>query len=272
MDGLVGLRFSASKPPNPTWLAHGAERGGALVVDGVEHVGATLAERLARTTPRVLAIDAPFGVPAALARRLVPLATTGSQVIEHLVASAPSALDATWAHFAAEHPGALRHTDAVTHGALSITAVRPPLWRTLHGVARLLWGLRDRVAVLPFDVLALEPARSTALEASPGATLRLLGLPYQGRHGHDAATPAALREERLTVIRDLPAALAAYGVRVELPAHVANACAEDAGDALDALLSLVTAHLATRGCWTPPPLSGVGAPRALVEGWIVRPA
>lgn len=276
MDGLdlVGLRFSATKPPNATWMAHGAERGGALVVDAAEHVGATLADRLAHAVPRVLGLDAPFGVPLGLAKKLVPLATNGSQVIEQLVAAAPSALDATWATFAAEHPGALRHTDALTHGARSITSVRPPLWRTFHGVAKLLWGLRDRVAVVPFDALEIAPARSTVIEVSPGATLRLLGLPYQVRHGHDAgasATPAALSEERVTVLRDLAAAVRAYGVRLELPAHVANVCAQDAGDALDAVLALVTTHLATRGHWSPPPLTGVGAQRSLVEGWIVRP-
>ena len=274
MEGLdlVGLHFSASKPPNPTWMATGSERGGALVVDAVEHLGATLADRLARAVPRVLGVDAPFGVPLALAKRIVPLATNGSQVIEQLVASAPSALDATWAAYVTEHPGGLRHTEAITHGAVSITSVRPPLWRSFHGVAKLLWGLRDRVAVVPFDALEIAPTRSTVIEVLPGATLRLLGLPYAARHGGDAgASPSALTEERVTVLRDLVAAVKAFGVRVELPAHVANVCAQDAGDALDAVLSLVTTHLATRGLWTPPPLSGVGAQRALVEGWIVRP-
>jgi len=274
MEGLdlVGLHFSASKPPNPTWMATGSERGGALVVDAVEHLGATLTDRLARAVPRVLGVDAPFGVPLALAKRIVPLATNGSQVIEQLVASAPSALDATWATYVTEHPGGLRHTEAITHGAVSITSVRPPLWRSFHGVAKLLWGLRDRVAVVPFDALEIAPTRSSVIEVLPGATLRLLGLPYAARHGGDAgASATALTEERLTVLRDLVAAVKAFGVRVELPAHVANVCAQDAGDALDAVLSLVTTHLATRGLWTPPPLSGVGATRALVEGWIVRP-
>jgi len=255
-------------------MASGAERGGALVVDTVEHLGATLAERLGRTVPRVLGIDAPLGVPQALARAIVPLASNGSQVIEQLVASPPSAYDVTWATFAAAHPGALRYTDAITHGAPSITAPRPPLWRTFYGVARLLWGLRDRVAVLPFDTLEISPARNTVIEVSPGATLRLLGLPYLARHGHDVVTsaaPAALNEERVTVLRDLPDAVKVYGVKLELPPHIANRCAQDDGDALDALLSLVTAHLATRGHWSPPPLTGVGAQRALVEGWIVRP-
>jgi hypothetical protein len=98
------------------------------------------------------------------------------------------------------------------------------------------------------------------------------GLPSGARHGGDAAaSTSALTEERVTILRDLAAAVKAYGVRVELPAHVANVCAQDGGDALDAVLSLVTTHLATRGLWTPPPLSGVAATRALVEGWIVRP-
>lgn len=274
MEGLdlVGLHFSASKPPNPTWMATGSERGGALVVDAVEHLGATLADRLARAVPRVLGVDAPFGVPLALAKKIVPLATNGSQVIEQLVASAPSALDATWAAYVTEHPGGLRHTEAITHGAVSITSVRPPLWRSFHGVAKLLWGLRDRVAVVPFDALEIAPTRSTVIEVLPGATLRLLGLPYAARHGGDAgASASALTEERVTVLRDLASAVKGFGVRVELPAHVANVCAQDGGDALDAVLSLVTTHLATRGLWTPPPLSGVGATRALVEGWIVRP-
>src|SRR5438552_2630420 len=110
---LVGLHYSSSKPPNPTWMAWGAERAGALVVDGVEYVGATLAERLSKGVPRVLGIDAPFGVPTELAKRMVGLATTGSQILEHLVVTPPSKLDATWAMFATEHPGALRLTDAI---------------------------------------------------------------------------------------------------------------------------------------------------------------
>ena len=269
---LVGLHYSSSKPPNPTWMAWGSERAGALVVDHVEHLGATLTERLSRSVPRLVGVDAPLGVPMGLARKLVPLVTNGSQVIEHLVASPASQLDAAWAAWATEHPGALRHTDAITHGTRSITGVRPPLWRALRGVAQLLWGLRDRVAVVPFDTLELAPSRNTVVEVLPGATLRLLGLPYAIRHG-DASDASAteITAERMTTLSKLGEALLAYGVRVEVPPHVASVCAQDAGDALDAVLSLVTVYLATRGHWTPPPLSGVAASRALVEGWIVRP-
>ncbi len=274
MDGidLAGLRYSSSKPPNPTWFAWGSERGGALSIDGVEYLGATAPDRISKGPPRVLGIDAPFGVPMGLAKKLSPLVTNGSQVVEQLVVKPAAQLDAAWATFATEHPGALRLTDAITHGAPSITTPRPPSWRTLRGLAQILWGLRDRVAIVPFDALEISPTRANVIEVLPASTLRLLGLPYAHRHGGEPGSAADLTEERLHTIAHLAGALTAFGVRAEFPAHVANACAQDAGgDALDAVLSLVTVYLATRGHWTPPPLSGVGAARALVEGWIVRP-
>lgn len=272
---LVGVRFSSSKPPNPTHIAWGSDRGGALVVDGIDRVGATFAERLAKGPPRVLAVDVPLGVPLGLARELVGMALNGSQVLQQLHAAAPSLVDARWASFSATHPGALRHTDAITHGASSITAPRPPGWRALGAFARALTPVRDRVTMIPFDALEFTPARPVVIETLPAAMLRLLGLPYLLHR----ATPAEggpsvndIAAERYAAIRGLPDAIAALGLRLDLPAPVANACAQDAaGDALDAVLSLVAAHLATRGFWTPPPLTGPHAARVLVEGWIVRP-
>jgi hypothetical protein len=267
---LVGVRYSSSKPPNPTWIAWGSERGGALVVDGLDHVSATFADRLAKGPPRVLAVDVPLGVPTALARDLVGVATNGMQVLERLVGGAPAQLDEAWARFAVQHPGALRLTDAITHGAPSITAARPPSWRALRSLAKALWPLRDRVVLVPFEGIEMSPMRPMVFEVSPGALLRVTGLPYLARHTDATASDATA--ERLTVLQRLADAVATLGARVELPAHVAHACANDAGgDALDAVLSLVCAHLATRGVWTPPPLSGHGAARAAVEGWIVRP-
>ncbi len=272
---LVGVRFSSSKPPNPTHIAWGSDRGGALVVDGIDRVGATFAERLAKGPPRVLAVDVPLGVPVGLARDLVGMALNGSQVLHQLTTAAPSLVDARWAAFAASHPGALRHTDAITHGASSITVPRPPSWRSLGAFARALAPVRDRVTLLPFDSLEFTPARPLVMEALPAAMLRLLGLPYVLHRATPVEGGPSLNDvtaERYAVIRGLPDAVAALGLRLELPAPVANACAQDAGgDALDAVLSLVAAHLGTRGFWTPPPLTGPHAARVLVEGWIVRP-
>ena len=267
---LVGVRYSSSKPPNPTWIAWGSERAGALVVDGLDHVSATFADRLAKGPPRVLAVDVPLGVPVGLARELVGVVTNGMQVLERLVSGAPAQLDETWARFSLQHPGALRLTDAITHGAPSITAARPPSWRALRALARTLWPLRDRVVVVPFEGMEMSPLRPMVFEVSPGALLRITGLPYLARHAEVPASEAA--GERLMVLQRLGDAVMSLGVRVELPSHVAHACANDpGGDALDAVLSLVCAHLATRGVWTPPPLSGPGAARAAIEGWIVRP-
>ena len=271
---LAGVRFSSSKPPNPTWIAWGTERSGALSLDGVDHVGATLGEHLARKLPRVLAVDTPLGVPIGLARALFPLVTNGSQVLEHLVAAGASQLDATWASFAAEHPGALRLTDAITHGAPTVSSPRPPVWRQLRALARMLWPLRDQLSFVPFDALELHPARANVIEAQPGATLRLLGLPYGSYHGvpDESATRSPAGAERLGIVVGLPNALAPLGVRAEIAASVADACAADnAGDALDATLACVTAYLATRGLWSPPPISGPYAAKVMVEGWIVRP-
>ncbi len=272
---LVGVRFSSARPPNPTHIAWGSDRGGALVVDGIDRVGATFPERLAKGPPRVLAVDVPLGVPVGLARDLVGMALNGSQVLHQLTAAAPSLVDARWAAFAAAHPGALRHTDAVTHGASSITAPRPPSWRSLGAFARALAPVRDRVTLLPVDSREFTPARPMVMEALPAAMLRLLGLPYLLHRAAPAEGVASLNDvtaERYAVIRGLPDAVAALGLRVELPAPVANACAQDAGgDALDAVLALVAAHLGTRGFWTPPPLTGPHAARVLIEGWIVRP-
>lgn len=274
---LVGLHYSSAKPPNPSWMAWGSERSGALHVDGVEHVGATVPERLAKGPPRVLGIDAPFGVPTGLARALVPLVTNGSQILEHLSVAPSALLDAAWATYATENPGALRLTDALSHGAHSITGTKPPLWRTLRALARVLWSLRDRVSVVPFDALELSPARPMVLEVLPAVTLRLLGLPYALHHATPEALTAAgntaVTAERLRVVAGLGESVSALGARVELSPHVANACAQDtSGDAIDALIALVAVFLATRGVWSPPPLTGPAATRALVEGWIVRPA
>lgn len=270
---LVGVRFSSAKPPNPTYIAWGSERAGALVVDGVDPVGVTLAERLAKGPPRVLGLDVPLGVPVSFARALNPLATNGHQILEHLVATPPSQLDAAWAQHATEHPDALRLTDALTHGTTSVMAPRPPHWRGLRALAQMLWPLRDRVAIVPFDTLELSPARPMVLEVSPAAMLRVLGLPWRLHHAAaDVARPQDVTAERLMVIRGLADALAPYGVRMDFTAHVAAACAQDnGGDALDAVLSLVAVHLATRGQWAPPPWTGYHATRALTEGWIVRP-
>lgn len=272
---LVGLRFSSSKPPNPTHIAWGSDRAGALVVDGIDRVGATFAERLAKGPPRVLAVDVPLGVPAALARELVGMALNGSQVLQQLTSAAPSLVDARWAAFAASHPGALRHTEAITHGASSITAPRPPSWRALGAFARALAPVRNQVTLLPFDALEFTPNRPMVVEVLPAAMLRLLGLPYTLHRATPVDGGPSLNEvtaERYAVIRGLPEAVSALGLRLELPAPVANACAQDAGgDALDAVLALLAAHLGTRGFWTPPPFAGPNAAKVLVEGWIVRP-
>ncbi|MBL8601657.1 MAG: DUF429 domain-containing protein [Myxococcales bacterium] len=271
---LVGTRFSSVKPPNPTWIAWGTERNGALAVDGVDRVGATFFERIARAPPRVLAVDTALGVPAGLARTMVPLVTNGWQVLEHLVVTPGPVLDSRWAEWSAAHPGALRLTEALCHGAPSVTAARPPLWRHLRAFAKALWELRDQVAVLPFDSLEMSPLRPMVLESVPATTLRVLGLPFAFHHADptQAAGVEATRE-RLEVLRRLPDALLPYGVRFDLPASVVNLVTLDtAGDALDAIVSLVTAYLATRGQWAPPPITGPHASRALIEGWIVRPA
>lgn len=272
---LVGVRFSSARPPNPTHIAWGSDRGGALVVDGIDRVGATFADRIARGVPRVLAVDVPLGVPVALARDLVGMVLNGSQVLHQLTIAPPSLVDARWAAFAASHPGALRHTEAITHGAPSITAPRPPSWRALGAFARALAPVRAQVTVLPFDSLEFTPGKPMVIEALPSAMLRLLGLPYLLHRASPSEGGPSLNEvtaERYEVIRALPDALAALGLRLELSPPVANACAQDSGgDALDAVLSLVAAHLGARGFWTPPPLTGPNAAKVLIEGWIVRP-
>lgn len=131
-------------------MAFGTERGGRFVVEGIDHVGATLPEVSHRGVPRVLAIDAPFGVPVALARSVLPLVTNGSQILERRAATAPSTLDAVWAQFVGEHPGALRLTDALTHGATSVTSTRPPVWRTLQSLASSSRNSATGVTVVPF--------------------------------------------------------------------------------------------------------------------------
>lgn len=267
---LVGLHYSSSRPPNPTWIAWGSERAGALVVDGLDHVSSTFADRLAKGPPRVLAVDVPLGVPTPLARALVGVVTNGMQVLERLVSGSGAQLDETWARFSLEHPGALRLTDAITHGAPSITSTRPPSWRSLRSLAKALWSVRDQVALLPFEGMELNPLRPTVFEVSPGSLLRVLGLPYLSRHADASETESSA--ERLQVLQGLSSAVMSLGTRVELPSHVAHACSNDrGGESLDAVLSLVCAHLATRGLWTPPPLSGSSAGRVAVEGWIVRP-
>jgi hypothetical protein len=268
----LGLRYSSSKPPNFSWMAWGAERAGALTVDGVEYVGATVAERLARTTFRVAGVDVPLGVPGKLARAMVPLATTGSQVLDHIVTTSAPVLDASWATFATEHPGTLRYTECLTHGAPAITSPKPPSWRALRGMAQCIWPLRERIRIMPFDTLELVPSASTMMEVLPAATLRLLGLPYLRLYSDETYSANALTEERMRCLSSLPDALSSLGTRLELPAHLAYIIAEDThGNALQALLSLITVYLATRGHWTPPPLAGTWASRALLEGWIVRP-
>jgi hypothetical protein len=78
---------------------------------------------------------------------------------------------------------------------------------------------------------------------------------------------------RLALLAQLPEAVAALGVKLDLAGAVINACADDVpGDAIDALIACVTVQLVTRGLWAPPPLTGHAATRALIEGWIARPA
>jgi hypothetical protein len=135
--------------------------------------------------------------------------------------------------------------------------------------------VRNHVNVLPFDTLEFTPGRPLVIEVLPASMLRLLGLPYTLHRAAPVDGGASLTEvtaERYGVIRALPEAVSALGLRLELPAPVANACAQDAaGDALDAVLALLAAHLGARGYWTQAPLTGPNAAKVLVEGWIVRP-
>ena len=110
----------------------------------------------------------------------------------------------------------------------------------------------------------------------PASTLRLLGLPYGDYRAplDGGAAPSAnvSTRERLTILTRLPRAVGELGARVEVSATVADLCASDlAGDAMDAVIACVTAHLATRGLWSPPPIAGAHSARVLTEGWIVRP-
>lgn len=269
---LVGIHFTRARPPSTTYMAWGHDRAGTLVINGLDPIGATLTERLTLGPPRVIGFDVPFGVPLGLARRLVPMVTHGTAVIERIITSPHAETDLVWADFATEHPGALRLTDAITHGAPSITSTTPPSWRSLRAIAQTLWAVRDRVSIVPFDTLELNPSRPTALEVCPLCLLRLLGLPYLHRSTPDRAPVTELTAERLAVIRALPDSVLSLGTRIELAPHLAHALAEaSTTDPLDAVLSLVSVYLATRGLWSPPPLAGPHSARVLTEGWIVRP-
>jgi hypothetical protein len=264
---IIGVDFSGARTDTNTWLAQGRLDGAALRLQSCHRVSRRdLARRLAaQPGPAVAALDFPFGVPAAFARRWQPGARTMADLWAAAAAADPPAFTGLCRAFVAE-AGAepKRRGDTLFPECFSpLHRVNPNMVpMTFHGMG-MLHEIGGGWRVPPLD--GPGPPGRVLLEAMPGAALRALGLPYKGyKNGTRAG------EKRQEILRRLEAASG-----LDLPG-LAGLAPEllDHHDALDAVVAAVAAAL-----WAldpgvfrlPCPADGPEMEAAGLEGWLYAP-
>ena len=191
MTVIAGVDFSGHRDDRNTWVARGRlDAGGALRLDSVQPARrADVHDFLAAVAaPAVVALDFPFGVPAAFASQLSPKHRPRAMPDLWQTLSGIGAGDFLAARdgFVADN-GELKRSGDARHFPESYSPLHRAnpnmLPMTFEGI-RLLHRLH-RESSRRWHVPPLEPAVSSAravtlLELMPGAFLKALGLPYKG--------------------------------------------------------------------------------------------
>lgn len=272
---LVGVDVTSTPSRRkPLVAAFGHDDGGVLTVDAVERWTdfAPLEALLADRGARVIAVDAPLGLPRDFVEATL-WPTTWGRYARELEGLDRAQWRALLRRFTEARPAGskylLRDADVLAGAQSPLNAVRPPVALMLHElVPRLAASGVDLPGLRRTDVDCHVVEGYPALVAGALLDDAVAGRsrsPYkdeQRRHGRDRV----VRRERL--VRRLRRDAFPYAVRVELPRGLADELAgEVTADALDAVLCLLAAAWAARR-------DDLGVPAGVdhCEGWIVDPA
>ena len=264
---IVGVGFNADArvAGSRTWLADAETQRRRLVITACRPLAEirlgvkardealpALCHVLGRAEDAVIGLDFAFGIPAAFVRD-----TTWEAFVGFFPSRFPTADGFRRACLRADRGrGLQRVTDEVAQTPGPLYPVRR-FRQTWAGIGRVLHPLvrDDRVRVLPMQ--AADPAKPILIEVCPPATLgaRGKGPAYQG-------TGPAARDVRIGILERLAttSTLALSG-----PSIRDRVVADDAGDALHAILAAVTAAAAARRGFT---LMTTRPVRPKVEGWV----
>lgn len=257
-----GIDFSGAKEPlSNLWAAVGREHEGKLEIVSLcplpyredlrayvagywrRHAGASEDDAI------LWGADFPFGVPAAVARRIAGERPANWAGVAAWVADRPP--EEIWKQFPDTHK-APRATD--TGGALAPFDMRI-YKQTLEGI-RFLHELRDEVDVSILPEAPNGSAATTMIEVYPSGAAKDLGI----RGGR---VPSRAGE-----VRARPAALKPF---MSFAHHAMEACACTLEDARDACIACLVAFLCRDDLDQPRRLGRVPEEMLALEGWIYRP-
>ncbi|MCX2726415.1 DUF429 domain-containing protein [Thermomicrobium sp. 4228-Ro] len=259
-ESLIGIDFSAAKDASKRiWIARATPRGERLHIDAVH----SAAERFGRTRPHAIdglvsflatsagslvACDACFGLPLPLVEQ------PWKEWIHTYPSRFPTAETLRAAGRTADGHERRRLTDRVAGAPFAPTNLR--LYRQTDLWLRCILGelvRREVATIAPFQ--EPEPPKPHLIEVCPAVSLRTWGLPYRGYKGRELVQ----RAMRSRIAR----ALLEFGIDCS-PDVLARLVEQPGGDALDAVLAVVTAWLVSRDG----SLQVVLPPEAYREGWI----
>jgi len=257
---FIGIDFSAARDAGQRiWLARAVPTHGHLRIDAVfaaaerfgrsrQEATAGLVTFLAASTGALVACDACFGLPDPL------VSEPWTDWIRLYPARFPDPVTLRAASRTAEGHERRRLTDRLAGAPFAPTNLR--LYRQTDLWLRCILSelvRRQVVTVAPFQ--EPEPPKPHLIEVCPAASLRSWGLPYRGYKGRGLAQ----RAMRVRIVQELQA----FGVDCP-PASCARIVDQPGGDALDAIIAVVTAWLVARDGSLRAPLP----PEAYREGWI----
>jgi hypothetical protein len=257
-----GIDFSGAREPlSNLWAAVGREHEGKLEIVSLcplpyredlrayvagywrRHAGADEADAI------LWGADFPFGVPAAVARRIMGDRPASWAGVAAWVADRPP--EEIWRQFPDTHK-APRATD--TGGALGPFDMRI-YKQTLEGM-RFLHELRDDTELSVLPEAPKESAATTIIEVYPSGAAKDLGI----RGGR---VPSRAGE-----VRARPAALKPF---MTFAHHSMEACACTLEDARDACIACLVAFLCRDDLDQPRRMGRVAEEMLALEGWIYRP-
>jgi hypothetical protein len=222
---------------------------------------------LAEPGPWVAGCDFPFAQPRRLAAAL-GWPTEWETMIRHVATLGRGGFQDALVRYKHPRPAGDREhrraTDAV------VGAISP---QKLFGVpvAKMFFEGATRLAATPLNIVPMRPTADsrTVVEAYPALLARrVIGRTgYKGDGARHRTPERRLARKRILAGLSDPAAIGAYGLRVDLDGAVSRDAVDDAaGDCLDAVLCAVQAAWAFRhDDW------GVPAAADRLEGWIVDP-
>jgi hypothetical protein len=222
--------------------------------------------------PWIAGFDFPFGQPRRLIENLGWPPDWQSYVDRAADLDGVAAFaDLLAGYRAVRPPGDKQHLRATDRLANS----RSPMMLYGVPVGRMFYQGAPRLAAAGLSILPCRPTSSDriAVEAYPRLVAnRCIGPKRSYKHDEPRRQTPALTTARQAIVEALPTPSVAgyYGITLELPTSLAEACVEDAsGDTLDAVLCTLQAAWADGRRAT-----GFGIPPECdpLEGWIVDPA